>query len=508
MISGNLKKRPVTLNGGLTFTKASTPPITQYPLPSVLHVPTIQHQGSAARVIVEVGDHVNKGQALTASVHLTEVPVHASCCGTVTAIDQSHITIHTDNGNPSRQADHSPQALTRDHLTRLLHEHGLVGLGGAAYPTAKKITYLKERVTALIVNAAECDPLIHCDDALMCEYATFIVSGIKIIAKACMIDRIIIGIEDNKPAAIKRMTDASTHAGLNAEIITVPSVYPSGAEKLLLDLCGIDIARSSYPLATQGVLCLNVATCYSVYQAVKLEMPLISRITTVVDTAGKMRNFDIPIGTPISDIYRTLHQTTELPEDNSIKVRIGGKMMGRPASIFDSTTKSTNCIEFSLTASDTRSPSACIRCGACADICPEQLMPQQLYIFSENFNAVALEKYQLNRCIECACCDIVCPSHIPLTQHFNLAKQQAREKEFASKKAEIAKARYEKREQRLAANIKSKRRQTAASRSKDQALTDKQGKAAIADNKKALIEAALRRKKNKHNPTAPTDDQT
>ncbi len=495
------------LHGGVIFNKAITPPITHYPTPPVLNISLIQHQGLAGQVIVKIGDVVLKGQALTQSMNLNEVPVHASASGTVIAISHSRITIKTNYDKPLEKNTYSPQLLTADQLSQLLHQHGLAGLGGAGYPTAQKLAQLKNHGSVLLINAAECDPLIHCDNALMCDKAAHIIEGIKIIAESCSIERVIIGIEDNKPAAIKCISTASSQAGFNAEIITVPSVYPSGAEKILLKLCGVNNKPSTEPLAKQGFLCLNIATCYAAYQALVQGIPLISRITTIVDAEGTIRNFEIPIGTPIDHIYKTVHNTHKLPDEKLIEIVIGGKMMGRQVSLFDATIKSTNCIVFTPRDKKTLQPTACIRCGACADICPAQLLPQQLYTFAVNFNATVLEQYQLSQCVECACCDTVCPSHLPLTQYFVSAKQRVTENDLALQQAKIARYRFEKREKRLASG-KANARNTSANRQTRSPQNNESDTTRSADAKKALIEAALKRKKTRRPSKNPNGNQS
>ena len=174
-------------------------------------------------------------------------------------------------------------------------------------------------------------------------------------------------------------------------------------------------------------------------------------------------------------------------------------MMGKPVTHTESTDKSANCITFTRSAKSTNQPLACIRCGACADICPEHLLPQQLYTFALNFNATALTGHQLHHCIECACCDVVCPSHLPLAQYFKLAKQRIADQTAASQQAEIARQRFEKREQRLAASPELKPRRSSAKQINTDLPADNNLDSSIpVDNKKALIEAALKRRKKKN----------
>lgn len=498
MIGELLKSKSVAkLHGGLRFNKIASPPIEHLPIPDTLKILLKQHQGMPAGVIVAQGDTVIKGQPLTASDDLLQVPVHASSSGTVKSIDQHYITLatvrqHTEDHLESKLTNSS---ITRDQLIKILHHCGIVGMGGAGFSAAKKIESLPDTTNFLLINAAECDPIIHCDDALMQSHATEIVSGIKIIASACQISTIFIGFEDNKPEARLAIRAAIDQLDLIAKIITVPSIYPSGAENVLAQLCldQSDSSPSASHLSEKGILSFNVATCFAIHQAVAHGMPLISRVTSIVDVHGNIRNFWTLIGTPVAHLLKHIQSDQDLQH----QVTTGGHMMGTPISVSDATVKTSNCLAFNQPDSKVPLAKACIRCGACAEVCPEHLLPQQLHMHATSFSAETLQHYKIADCIECGCCDAVCPSHLPLTTSFQTAKQQLIENQQAKQLAEIAKIRFEKRQQRLSNKTELRTRNAAIKKptAPDTPLLN------TADNqdqkKKQLIEAALQRKRNK-----------
>lgn len=499
MISEMQHTKPrIKLHGGLQFDKVAAPPIETLPLADTLKIQRSQHQGLPATVIVTEGAHVTEGQPLTASNDLSQVPVHASSSGIITGIDQDTIIITTDKQITEDCRNSRPSNLTisREHLIRTLHNAGIVGMGGAGFPAAQKISLLSTSANVLLINAAECDPMIHCDDALMQSHAIDIVSGIKIIATACKLSTIVIGFEDNKPAAQKAITNALDQLDVATTIVTMPSVYPSGAENVMAHFC-LDQNRqsaSSQRLSAKGVLSFNIATCFAIYQAVAFGRPLISRITTVVDIRGTIRNFMVPVGTPLTHLFQQIHDSDTA---QSFPVTTGGQMMSTPLNHDNATVKTSNCITFSLPASGTKPSVACIRCGACAEVCPEHLLPQQLHMHATAFNDEALHHYNLDQCIECGCCDAVCPSYLPLTTSFQNAKQQHIEIQQAKKLADIAKMRFEKRQHRLRNKTELRTRRAAI---RKPALPDTPLITAANDKdqkKKQLIEAALQRKKNK-----------
>ena len=502
-------KKNATLHGGLRFTKAASPSIETLPTPDALNISLEQHRGAPAKLIVKKGDSVTKGQPLTFSEDLNQVPVHASEAGIISSINQNCISITTQTQTDQRQAEPKQTGVTisREQLIKTLHQCGIVGMGGAGFPAAKKIAALTNKDNLLLVNAAECDPIIHCDDALMQNHANEIVLGIALITSACDIGTIVIGVEDNKPESQRAIRAALTQQNVKAKITTMPSVYPSGAETILAQLC-IDHNRlnNSFPparrLSEKGILSFNVATCFAIYQAVIHGTPLISRITSIVDVQGNIRNFRVPIGTPIAHILKHTKSNHTLQH----QVTTGGHMMGTQINLDDAIIKTSNCIAVRLPDSTAPAARACIRCGACADVCPEHLLPQQLHMHATHFNELSLHQYEISNCIECGCCDVVCPSHIPLTESFQTAKQQLIENQDAKNLADIAKIRFEKRQYRLANKTELRTRKAAIKKPTmpDTPLTiisSDQGQ-----KKKQLIEAALKRKEAKRKSTLQNSD--
>lgn len=493
------------LHGGLRYSKTASASIEQLPVPVSLKIYLQQHQGPAGTPIVVPGEKVLKGQPLSSGETLAQVPVHASSSGTVESVNERYISIKTDGLDTSiQQLRPLPVRTqwTRQHLIENLHASGITGLGGAGYPGAKKLAALSGSASILLINAAECDPIIHCDDALMIEHADEIIEGIDLLAEACQADAVIIGIEDNKPAACQAIKKATNKAlntrKSNATLVKVPAIYPSGAEKTLLELCTGHTHKPDATLTDSGIISFNIATCYAIYKAVCQRQPLISRIVTLVDAGGDHRNFELRTGTPVAELL-TQAYGREFTATNRFSLTSGGQMMPSAIDINSAIGKTTNCLSvINTTLQPVTRP--CIRCGACADVCPQRLMPQHLFTFAQNFNADSLDTYQLNNCIECRCCDQVCPSHLPLTTQFISAKQQIQHLAEAGKLAEIAKQRYQKRQQRLSNKNPLSTRRAAAGKNKpagsDEILsgTDQQQK------RKQLIEAALRRSRDKNRP--------
>ena len=456
-----------TIHGGLLFESMSFGEIEQLPLPDTVTISIPQN----ATVKVATGERVLTGQPLVHDNDNSAVS-HASVSGTVTAVSTRSVTIDSD----SRDEAYKTNRPDTDYQS-LFQSMGLVGLGGAAFPVFKKLASAQndKRTDILLINAAECDPAIYCDEALIQQRAADIVKGIQIAQQATDSKNCIIGIEENKTTAIKQL---KKHLPADIQLTIVPAIYPSGAEQTLFKLC----TGKNGSLQSNSALCFNIATCYAMYQAVELSQPLISRIVTVV-FRDRIANFEMRIGTPLNH----LEAATDLVTDNQIIE--GGQMMGRPVSKDQFIGKHTN----SLILQPEKSPKAtpCIRCGACADVCPENLYPQQLYWHTQPHNTKALADLRLERCIECACCDAVCPSHIPLAKSFNKASLKIKVEKTEQNKATLAKQRYEKRLSRLN-NQSIRQRKELDHKTANLASTSKTD-----DAKKALIAKALTRRRNK-----------
>lgn len=488
-------------------------PLEKAALPKRLTIPLHQHIGESAEPLVKVGDHVLKGDMLAKPRGYVSAPVHAPTSGTVVAIEARPIphpsglpadcvVIETDGqetwGNqlePIPDYPNSDPSLLRERIRNA----GIVGMGGAAFPASVKLTPGTDNlIHTLIINGAECEPYITCDDLLMQTQAEMILRGIDIIHRLVGAERCLFGIEDNKPEAIRRIRQAVSEAGMDwISVIEIPTLYPSGGEKQLIKvLTGKEVPSGSIP-ARIGMICHNVATAFAVADAVLHGRPLISRYVTVTGNGvAQPRNLEALIGTPVSELIAQAGGYT----DQVAKLIVGGPMMG--FTLADDAvpiTKATNCL---LAADRSEAPDPgvalpCIRCGRCADACPADLLPQQMYWYARAKDLEKVQEYNLFDCIECGCCSHVCPSHIPLVQYFRFAKTESWAQEKEQRAAERARQRHEAqlaRKERLEAERKARLRKKKEALKKPAA---KQAKPAAAggeeDPKKAAIAAALKR---------------
>ncbi|MFZ2542424.1 MAG: electron transport complex subunit RsxC [Gallionella sp.] len=427
--------------------------IAPAPLPRKLIVPFHQHAGEAAKPIVRVGDHVLKGQLIGLPDGFISSAVHAPTSGTIAAIDL-HPVAHP-SGLPNLCATLIPDgkdqwcelkaADYRNHsaieLQQLLRMAGVVGLGGATFPSDIKLRIGSQKVRTLILNAAECEPYITCDDMLMRERAAEIVKGADMLRFIVDAGEVLIGIEDNKPEAIAAMQQAVTDSGMPFEVVTIPTIYPGGSAKQLIRvLTGLEVPSGKLPTDI-GVQCFNVATAYSVYRALAHGEPLLSRVVTVTGNVRQARNYEALIGTPIDELVA---QSEALPDSNGYIM--GGPMMGMPLpTAYVPVVKATNCV---IAASDKLFPLPppalpCIRCTRCVEVCPADLQPQDLYWFAQAREFGKAQAYSLFDCIECGACSYVCPSHIPLVQYYRFAKSEIHAREREKQTADSARARHE-----------------------------------------------------------------
>jgi electron transport complex protein RnfC len=330
-------------------------------------------------------------------------------------------------------------------LRNTLRMAGVVGLGGATFPSDMKLR-ANHAMRTLVLNGAECEPYITCDDMLMRERAMEVFRGAKIIRKILNAKEVLIGIEDNKPEAIRAMQQVAENAQYT-EIVTIPTLYPSGAAKQLIKvLTNLEVPSGKHAVDI-GVQCFNVATAASVWRAFEYGEPLISRIVTITGEVGRPQNVEVLIGTPVSAL---LNHAGVLP--HAKQSIMGGPMMGiRLPSNDVSVVKGTNCI---IAASEQLFPPAppvmpCIRCTRCVDVCPADLQPQDLFWFAQSKNLEKAEEYNLFDCIECGACSYVCPSNIPLVQFYRFAKSELRATTQDKKNIEIARERHDFHELRI-----------------------------------------------------------
>ena len=443
-------------------------PIRQLPLPKQLILPLQQHIGRQGDLLVKVGDHVLKGQALTRSSNPMAVPIHAPTSGIISAIEKSVIAHPSglselcifldvdfeDKWRP-RNICQNVSSLSCQEIISKIADAGIAGMGGAGFPTHIKVN-TKPEIDFLIINAAECEPYITADDLLMCEQSEAIVDGIKILDKLLNPAFILIGIEDNKPKAIKALEAATKHIE-KITVCVLPTKYPTGGEKQLIKiLTGKEVKSGSLPI-NSGIVVQNVATCFAISDAVIHDIPLIKRVVTLAGQAlSKPQNVWALLGTPVGFL---LEQTGFIAEESSIStpaVIMGGPLMG--FNILNESVpivKTSNCI---LAPSKVEMPSAfdnnsqeveCIRCGQCADVCPSQLLPQELQWSAKAKDHPQLKALNIFDCIDCGACAYVCPSQIPLVQYYRVAKAEIRQQQQLDIKAEKAKVRFEARKLRL-----------------------------------------------------------
>jgi electron transport complex protein RnfC len=485
------------------------------PLPQRLVVSLFQHRGSPAKPVVAVGEHVLKGQRIGAAEGMISSSVHAPSSGRITAIEMHpaphpsglpDLSIVLETDGEERWIERQPMdycAIDPSGLRQHLQDMGVVGLGGAAFPSHVKLN--ANHLETLVINAAECEPYITCDDMLMRERAAEVVQGIMIAQHAMGARTVLIGIEDNKPQAIAAMQAACQGTGM--EVVVVPTLYPSGSTKQLIKLLtGKEVPSGGLPTHI-GVQCFNVATVYTMHRVANHGEPVISRLVTLTGNMDEPRNYEVLIGTPIGELVKLAR-----PKADTTGYLMGGPMMGFPLTDLSvPVVKATNCVIATSKALFPPLPRAmpCIRCTRCAQACPADLQPQELFWFAKSKNFEKAQEYKLFDCIECGCCSYVCPSHIPLVQFYRFAKSEIAAQEKERKAADHARERHEFREfrqerekQEKAAKHAAKAAEAAAKASSS-ATEGGDDAAAAAAAKKAAIQAAVERAKAKKAAVKP-----
>ncbi|MBV2235305.1 MAG: electron transport complex subunit RsxC [Sterolibacterium sp.] len=536
-----------SFHGGITpaYHKAASTqlPIAAAPLSAELLIPLHQSIGGAPQPLVKAGDKVLKGQRIGAADGSHSPAIHASTSGTVKAVEMHRMAhpsglsilcvVLTPDGEDrwiERQPfDHhtATAEATRDYLRNA----GVVGLGGAVFPSHLKVNPGKSgRLDTLIINGAECEPYITCDDMQMRERADGILQGVRIMRSVLNADKVLIGIEDNKPEAISAMQTALTQLQQDRDatdtahirIVPVPTRYPAGgAKQLIRVLTGIEVPHGKRS-TDYGVQCFNTGTAHAIHEAINLGQPLVSRIVTVAGNVATPRNFDTPLGTPMRDLIALCQ-----PKPDSDRIIMGGPMMGvtMPGDEVP-VVKASNCILVGSPALFPPPPPEmpCIRCGECAKACPVDLQPFEMYWYSRAKLFGKAQEYHLFDCIECGCCAYVCPSRIPLVDYFRFAKSEiwAREREKAA--ADEARERYEfrlerderekqEKADRLAAKAAATREKLAqdtasADATAATAATAPATPAAADASQQALIAAALARAQQQKAQLTPQNTET
>jgi len=424
-------------------------PIEIAQLPSKVIIPVRQHIGAPCDPVVAKGDLVKKGQVIASNAAFVSSPVHASLSGVITDVGEySHpvfgkcLSVVIENDGLDEWIDGIPVQRDWDkfdgnEIKTIIKEAGIVGMGGATFPTHVKLSPPKEKnIDILIINAAECEPFLTADYRMMLEYSEKIVTGVKIIMKVLGVQKAFIGIEDNKPdavAVLKKLVDGTT-----VEVVAIPTKYPQGAEKMLIKvLTGREVPSGSLPMDV-GVVVQNIGTVVAIFDAVVKGIPLIQRVTTISGSAvAEPKNLLLRLGTTFKDAIDNCGGFTEEPA----KIIMGGPMMGFAQSNLNiSIIKGVSGI-LGLSKKDinTGTQSPCIRCGKCVSVCPCGLNPSMLSIFGEKgmYKEAKLEQ-NLFDCAECGSCVYVCPAKRNIVQYIRYCKMK-NTADAAKKKEALAK---------------------------------------------------------------------
>jgi electron transport complex protein RnfC len=412
--------------------------ITPCSQPDRVVIPLSQHLGAPCAATVEIGQEVRAGQVVGAAEAFVSAPVHSSVSGKVIAIGEfpnamgrmvPSVVIENDKKDEwvDLRGTEDYLSLSPDDLKQKIRESGIVGMGGAAFPTSVKLSPPKEKpIDVVILNGAECEPYLTADYRLMLERPNEIVGGLKIIMKALNVTKGLIGIENNKPDAVEKMKEVAKYEE-NIDVYALEVKYPQGAEKMLIDaLTGRRVpSKGGLPMDV-GVVVHNVGTAVAIFEAVRFGKPLVERVVTVTgEGIAKPSNLMVRIGTTVSHLIEECGG----PKTEAAKIISGGPMMG--FAIFSEevpVTKGTSGVlvlpEGEVVHAGEFKP--CIRCSRCIDVCPMGLMPQMLSVLSEAGMYEDCKEYDLFDCFECGTCAFVCPSKRPIVQLVRLAKSQTK----------------------------------------------------------------------------------
>ena len=402
--------------------------------PKTVVIPMQQHIGAPCVPLVQVGDHVVVGQKIGDGEGLC-VPVHASVSGTVTAIEPrphvsgrmvNSVVIENDGKNEAIEFhQRDPKSMTEDEILHAIREAGIVGMGGAAFPGNVKALSAMGKVDTLIANGCECEPYITADDSLLRTEPDHVLAGMTILKRVLNPDRVVLAVEDNKEEAIEKIR-AIQKDFPGVELVVLPTRYPQGAEKQLIQsVTKREVPPGQLPVSV-GCAVFNVSTYAAIYRAVCLGLPLTRRIVTVSGEAiAEPQNFIVPIGTTFHDLIEVaggLHDKTE-------RVISGGPMMGfaqRDLSV--PVIKATNSVLCLLKDKNGAAENpVCLRCGKCVAVCPMRLQPLYMYRFQKAGRVEELKRLNILDCMECGSCAFTCPGKLPLVETFRLGKQMVRE---------------------------------------------------------------------------------
>ncbi len=462
----------------------SEKPVVALPLPAALYLPLQQHMGAPASATVAAGDRVRKGQLLGRGAGAVSAPVHAPTSGTIKAITEMTaphpsglptMTIILETDGKDEWADlpapiDDPFAAPSQAIRERVAASGIVGMGGATFPSAVKLGLgTQHKLEILLLNGAECEPYLTCDDRIMREHADAVVDGARIMAHALGAPRVIIAIETNKPQAIEAITKAAQPFA-NVSVAGVPVQYPMGAERHLTQAITGRETPARKLTADVGVVVHNVATARAVHEAVRFGRPLLSRVVTVSGGAVvEPKNIEVPLGTPVAELLAFCGGAP-----GAKRLVSGGPMMGQPLpSLQVPVVKGTSGI-LGLTLAETREsePQPCIRCGSCVTYCPCGLVPVEMASFIRHEKLEEAAKIGVQDCVSCGSCSYICPSHIPLVHFFNYAKGRIAALDRDRRKLEQTKALVEAHNARLERLAQAKREAAARAKAAQSENTD------------------------------------
>lgn len=397
-------------------------------------IPMSMHIGAPAKPVVKVGDTVKVGQLVGEPTGGLSSPIYSGVSGTVKKIDEmtvmsgakvTTVIIETDGEQSVSEAIKPPTVTNREEFLEAMRNSGIVGLGGAGFPTIVKLSADSSKIDTIVVNGAECEPYITSDTRTMIDDADYVAEGISMLMKFLGIERTVIGIENNKKKCIGSMM-AATADMRGVEVKSLPSLYPQGGEKVLVyHTLGRVIKEGRLPIDC-GVLVINCTTVAAIAKYIKTGMPLVERCVTVDGSAiANPQNVIVPIGTPVLELIEFCGGFSEPPR----KIIYGGPMMGMALPDLSSPVLKQNNAILAFNRKDATPPktTACIKCGRCVSHCPFGLSPCEISKAYELGDAAALEKTKVNLCMECGCCSYVCPAKRDLVQSNKLAKTMLRE---------------------------------------------------------------------------------
>ncbi len=490
-------------------------PVSRPPLPARLVLPLCQHQGRAGRLLVSPGQRVLRGEALTVAEAANQVPIHAPSSGVVRRLEILPTIACPEPGEPCLEIELDGEhravapavpppwrAMSAAELQRAIAAAGIVGLGGAVYPSAAKLLAAGQEIDTVIINGAECEPYISCDEALLETHPERVLAGAGILARAAGARRLVIAIEKRMRSAERKLNARLEVTTVPTRIVKVPSMYPEGGERQLTQvLTGREVPLGGYPQAL-GLVVFNVATAAAVADAILDGLPLVERIVTVTGTGiAAPGNRRVLLGTPLHHLIADCGGY----RPGAARLVCGGPLMGE-ALVHDGlpVVKGTNCL-LVLDAgeiADSAPVLPCINCGECSRVCPVQLLPHELHWAIRAGDLGRAGEFGLEACIECGCCAQVCPSHIPLVADYRRGKAEIHAERQRRAHAERAKARY----------LASQERRQAKAAAAREAAEAEQRLAGDAAEAKARIAKALdlaRQKKAKRTPmTTPAPSRS